>query len=52
MTTREQELHAIMADLMTLEVLTSGPAPPDDEEMADIRRELAELKARLRRLMQ
>jgi hypothetical protein len=50
--TREAELHDIMAELITLEVLTSGPAPPTDEEQLDIRRELEELKARLRRLMQ
>jgi hypothetical protein len=47
MGTREQELHNI--NLMTLDVLTSGPAPLDDEEMAEIRRELAGLKTRLRR---
>jgi hypothetical protein len=52
MGTREQELHAIMEDLATLDVLTSGPAPLDDEEMAEIRRGLARLKTRLRRLMQ
>jgi hypothetical protein len=52
MTTREQELHQIMADLSTLDVLTSGPTPMSEDEQRDIRRELAELKARLRRLMQ
>jgi hypothetical protein len=52
MSTREQELHDIMADLMTLDVLTSGPNPLTDEEQLDFRRELKELKARLRRLMQ
>jgi hypothetical protein len=41
-----------MEDLATLDALTSGPAPLDAEEMADIRRELEELKARIRRLMQ
>jgi hypothetical protein len=51
-TTREAELHQIMADLITLEVMTDGPEPPTSEEQLDIRRELEELKARLRRLMQ
>jgi hypothetical protein len=41
-----------MADLITLDVMTSGPVRPTDEEQLDIKRELAELKARLRRLMQ
>jgi hypothetical protein len=50
--TREQELHAIMADLIELDILTEGPSLPTSEEALDIRRELEELKARLRRLMQ
>jgi hypothetical protein len=50
--TREQELHQIMADLVTLEVLSEGREPLTSQEQLDIRRELAELKARLRRLMQ
>jgi hypothetical protein len=52
MSTREAEIGHILADLEALDVLISGPVPPDDDEMADIRRELAELKARIRRLMQ
>jgi hypothetical protein len=52
MTAREQELHQIMADLIALDVLTEGPEPPSNKEQLEIKRELAELKARLRRLMQ
>jgi hypothetical protein len=41
-----------MADLIALDILTSGPEPPTNEEQLEIKRELEELEARLRRLMQ